>query len=31
MLNFIGMGSAFNTEIGNTSAFVKKNRQLNAY
>jgi len=28
MLNFIGMGSAFNTEIGNTSAFVKKNDSL---
>lgn len=28
MLNFSGMGSAFNTEIGNTSAFVKKNDSL---
>lgn len=28
MLNFIGMGSAFNTEIGNTSAFVKNNDSL---
>ena len=28
MLNFIGTGSAFNTELGNTSAFVKKNNSL---
>ena len=28
MLNFIGIGSAFNTELGNTSAFVKKNNSL---
>jgi len=28
MLNFIGMGSAFNTELGNTSAFLKKNDTL---
>lgn len=28
MLNFIGRGSAFNTEMGNTSAFVKKNSSL---
>ena len=28
MINFIGMGSAFNTELGNTSAFVKKNDSL---
>lgn len=28
MIKFIGMGSAFNTEIGNTSAFVKKNSSL---
>ncbi|WP_368489582.1 MBL fold metallo-hydrolase [Clostridium sp. BJN0013] len=28
MLSFIGMGSAFNTEMGNTSAFVKQNGSL---
>jgi ribonuclease BN (tRNA processing enzyme) len=28
MLNFIGIGSAFNTELGNTSAFVKNNNNL---
>lgn len=28
MLNFIGMGSAFNTEKGNTSAFIKKGNSL---
>lgn len=28
MLNFIGSGSAFNTERGNTSAFVKKDNSL---
>ncbi len=28
MLNFIGMGSAFNTKLGNTSAFVKHNNSL---
>ncbi|AQR96537.1 MBL fold metallo-hydrolase [Clostridium saccharoperbutylacetonicum] len=28
MLNFIGSGSAFNTEMGNTSAFVKQNSSL---
>jgi len=28
MLNFIGIGSAFNTELGNTSAFVKQNNSL---
>lgn len=28
MLNFIGIGSAFNTELDNTSAFVKKNNSL---
>lgn len=28
MLNFIGIGSAFNTKLGNTSAFVKKNNSL---
>ena len=28
MINFIGIGSAFNTELGNTSAFVKKNNSL---
>lgn len=28
MINFIGMGSAFNTELGNTSAFVKKENSL---
>ena len=28
MLNFIGTGSAFNTELGNTSAFVKRNNSL---
>ena len=28
MLSFIGMGSAFNTEVGNTSAFVKRNKSL---
>lgn len=28
MLNFIGIGSAFNTELGNTSAFIKKNKSL---
>jgi len=28
MLNFIGMGSAFNTGLGNTSAFVKENNSL---
>jgi len=24
MLNFIGIGSAFNTKLGNTSAFIRK-------
>ncbi|AOR23502.1 MBL fold metallo-hydrolase [Clostridium taeniosporum] len=28
MLNFIGIGSAFNTEIGNTSAFIRKDSSL---
>lgn len=28
MLNFIGTGSAFNTELGNTSAFIKNNNSL---
>lgn len=28
MIKFIGIGSAFNTELGNTSAFVKKNNSL---
>ena len=28
MFNFIGIGSAFNTELGNTSAFVKRNNSL---
>lgn len=28
MLKFIGIGSAFNTELGNTSAFVKQNNSL---
>lgn len=28
MLNFIGSGSAFNTERGNTSAFIKKDNSL---
>ena len=28
MLNFIGIGSAFNTELANTSAFVKNNNSL---
>ena len=28
MINFIGIGSAFNTELGNTSAFVRKNNIL---
>ena len=28
MLNFVGMGSAFNTEKGNTSAFIKRNNNL---
>ena len=28
MLNFIGTGSAFNTELGNNSAFVKNNDSL---
>lgn len=28
MFNFIGIGSAFNTELGNTSAFVKKDSSL---
>jgi ribonuclease BN (tRNA processing enzyme) len=28
MLNFIGNGSAFNTELGNTSAFIKNNNSL---
>lgn len=28
MLNFIGIGSAFNTDLGNTSSFVKKNNSL---
>ena len=28
MLNFIGIGSAFNTELGNTSSFVRKNNSL---
>lgn len=28
MLSFIGIGSAFNTEMGNTSAFIKRNRSL---
>jgi len=28
MLNFIGTGSAFNTELGNTSAVIKKNNSL---
>ncbi|SFC52097.1 MBL fold metallo-hydrolase [Clostridium uliginosum] len=28
MLNFIGKGSAFNTDLGNTSAFIKKDNSL---
>ena len=28
MLNFIGIGSAFNTQFGNTSAFIKKEDSL---
>jgi ribonuclease BN (tRNA processing enzyme) len=28
MLNFIGIGSAFNTQLGNTSAFIKKEDSL---
>lgn len=28
MINFIGKGSAFNTELGNTSAFIKNNNSL---
>lgn len=28
MLNFIGIGSAFNTEVGNTSAFIKQDNSL---
>ena len=28
MLNFIGVGSAFNTELGNNSAFIKKQNSL---
>lgn len=28
MINFIGTGSAFNTELGNTSAFIKNNTSL---
>lgn len=28
MLNFIGIGSAFNTQLGNTSAFIKKDASL---
>lgn len=28
MINFIGSGSAFNTELGNNSAFIKKNSSL---
>lgn len=28
MLNFIGIGSAFNTQLGNTSAFIKKGASL---
>ena len=28
MLKFIGTGSAFNTELGNTSAYIKQNKTL---
>lgn len=28
MLKFLGRGSAFNTEEGNTSAYIKENRTL---
>lgn len=28
MLNFLGIGSAFNTQLGNTSAFIKENTSL---
>ena len=28
MLDFLGLGSAFNTDLGNTSAYIKKNTSL---